>query len=156
MLECLAHFVNGVVTCAVRFVLRAHNLCTIAPSYSLVSSPMNHPNTTSDSTIQCDICNKTYRTRGFGNHRRACEAKRIEEIQLQDRADKAKAKRSKSLSNGLLNTDLWSLASAPCHRLVASRQSRSSSHRTVVKPWETAGQLGKSHFYWTSCFLLTE
>lgn len=54
---------------------------------------------TSDSDIRCDLCEQTYRSRGFANHQRACEAKKIEAIQQQDHIDKAeiaKAKKSKS------------------------------------------------------------
>jgi hypothetical protein len=62
---------------------------------------MDGPNTTTlQEAIQCDICSKTFRPRGYPNHRRACEAKRIEMIQHQDRIDKAleiaRVKKSKS------------------------------------------------------------
>jgi hypothetical protein len=56
---------------------------------------MDTPNATLQEDIECDICKKTFRRRGFPNHRRACEAKEIEMIQLKDRIAKAEIARLK-------------------------------------------------------------
>jgi hypothetical protein len=70
---------------------------------------MDRSDTAPSQTIQCDICNRTYNIRGFANHRRACETKKIEALQVQERIDQAagiaRAKRSKSYSNILFNIE---------------------------------------------------
>ena len=61
--------------------------------------------TTLQEGIQCDICTKIFRARGFPNHRRACEAKKVEMIQNQDRIEKAeiaRVKKSKPQSHSQL------------------------------------------------------
>ena len=56
---------------------------------------MDGRNTTLQEDVQCDICTKKFRPRGFPNHRKACEAKKIEMNQLQDRIAKAEIARLK-------------------------------------------------------------
>ena len=91
-LECLAQFVNTVVTAWFVFnqYSRHQTLSDIVLQCCFTPFLISM-----DNTIQCDICNKTFCSRGFPNHRRACEAKRSEMIQHQDRIDKAELARVK-------------------------------------------------------------
>lgn len=104
---------------------------------------MDIPNTTRQEGIQCDICSKTFRAQGFPNHRRACEGKKIEAIQLQDhiaRAETARVKKSKPQSHNLLgiNTDFVLLP-----LIATTKQTGTFGGPTVVKPWENVGRLCK-------------
>src|ERR1700688_4222309 len=106
---------------------------------------MDRPPSQADpnSAIPCDICNQSFRPRGFPNHRKKCEAKQIEATDSAKRAKIAKRKRSK-LFNGLftLNADHRSY-----HQLAATLESTTGSgskRPAVVKPWEAVGRLGRS------------
>ena len=104
--RCLAQFVNVPQhrcnhTVYTRFVFKlySHQHCTLVLFYFIFVLSM-------DESTQCNICTKTFRPRGFPNHRRACEARKIEKIKHQDRIDKAaeidRLKKSKPQSHSML------------------------------------------------------
>jgi len=86
---------------------------------------MDRPPSQADpnSAIPCDICNQSFRPRGFPNHRKKCEAKQIEATDRAKRAKIAKRKRTATLE---------------------STTGSGSKRPAVVKPWEAVGRLDVS------------
>jgi hypothetical protein len=138
-LECLAQFVNAVVT-FVWFVC-AHHLYT-TPLYCLLwTAPPLHP-TLPSNVISVNRGTMSVDLQTTEEH---VKPRRLKLFRSRIVSTVQRLPKQKEVS---LNQTAYSILTIvlPCHHLVASQQSGRSGAPSIVKPWESVGRLGRSKF----------